>query len=648
MIRNLSLAWKLIILILSSTAVIFVAAFTYNYHFSNQTVLKNVEENARNLAYSTVYKIESVLQAVEKIPKNLASIIENYPYEREDLLRLAYSTVSTNPEIFGSAVAFEPYAFNSDTYYFSPYCYKEKGQTLLTVLGSDTYNYFHLDWYQIPKELKRPIWTEPYYDEGGGDIITSTYSVPFYKEGKGDTRTFGGIVTADISLMWLTEIVSSVKIYQSGYAFLITQNGVIVTHPEEQLIMRESIFSIAEAKGDLRLRELGQAMIRGDEDFIPIKDFVSGKQSWMYYAPLPASDWTLGVIFPEAELFADLHRLSRTVILIGVFGFAFLCLVIVTISGTITKPLRYLARTTSEIAKGNLDIELPEVAAKDEIGELTRSFRNMKVALKEYITNLTETTAAKERIESELKIAHTIQMSFLPKQFPPFPEKDSFDIYAELEPAREVGGDLYDFFLLDDEHLFVVVGDVSDKGVAAALFMAVTKTLMKGVAAPNLDPSEILARVNVELCLDNETMMFVTVFCGVLNLTTGAIRYSNAGHNPPVLFRLGQDPQWLELPKGTTLGVMENAEYQTVELKLNPGDTLLAYTDGVTEAMDTEETLYSDQRLLQTLEGEARTSPEEMVKHVLESVQKFAEGAPQADDITVLAVRFKGVSKRPN
>ena len=190
-----------------------------------------------------------------------------------------------------------------------------------------------------------------------------------------------------------------------------------------------------------------------------------------------------------------------------------------------------MARATEEIATGNLDIELPALRSKDEVGRLADSFSHMKNSLKQYIKELTETTAAKERIESELKVAHDIQMSLLPKLFP---ERKEFDIYATLEPAREVGGDLYDFSLLEEDRLFFLVGDVSGKGVPAALFMAVAKTLLNRLAERCTDPSLVLTQVNKELCRENESSMFVTLFCGLLDFKTGDLLFSNAGHNPPL------------------------------------------------------------------------------------------------------------------
>lgn len=639
--KNRGLAFKLMVFILASSACIFSAAFSYNYYSSKKTVIRDVEENARNLARSTVYRIESVLQGVEKVPVNMASVVGRYPYGVVDIFHLVQSAVANNPEVYGSIIAYEPYNYEPDTEYFAPYCYRgSNGSIKSEVLGGEDYRYFVMDWYQIPKLLKEVVWSEPYYDEGGGNIIMATVSVPFYKEADGE-KDFQGIVTADISLSWLTEIVSSVTIHRTGYAFVITRNGVFVTYPDNGFIMRKSIFSIAEENADRNLRDIGRDMIAGREDFIPLVDFASGKKSWMYYAPLPSNGWSIGVIFPEDELYADVWDLGKEVVIIGLVGFLFLFFTVAMISQTITRPLRFLDATTHEIAKGNLDIELPEPRSNDEIGRLTRSFKEMKSALKEYIANLAETTASKERMESELKIARTIQMSFLPKRFPSLPETEVVEVFATLEPAREIGGDLYDFFFLDRDHLFFVVGDVSGKGIPAALFMAVSKTLLKGVTELGMEPSEVLERVNAELCIDNESMMFVTVFCAVLDLRTGELRYSNGGHVPPVLLREGGEPAWVEIPPGVFLGTFDDARYKTGTLTLIPGDTILVYTDGVSEAMDARRELYTGARLMTTLRSVSDGSPGTVVREVLESVRDYSSGEPQADDITILAVRFK-------
>jgi sigma-B regulation protein RsbU (phosphoserine phosphatase) len=257
---------------------------------------------------------------------------------------------------------------------------------------------------------------------------------------------------------------------------------------------------------------------------------------------------------------------------------------------------------------------------------------------------LVEAYVEKERMEEALRLAHDIQINMLPKNFPPFPERHEFDIFAAIVPAKEVGGDLYDFFFIDDDHLCFAVGDVSGKGVPAALFMAVTKTLFKATAANGGTPGEILARLNTEICRDNESCMFVTVFCGILNIRTGEVDYSNGGHNLPYyLHQSGVSP--LDNTGGRALGLVEQSPYATGRLMLAPGEALLLYTDGVTEAMNLSETLYSDQRLEQFLTLNRGSSPRQMIGDLVADVKRFASGAPQSDDITALTLTYFGTTR---
>jgi sigma-B regulation protein RsbU (phosphoserine phosphatase) len=254
---------------------------------------------------------------------------------------------------------------------------------------------------------------------------------------------------------------------------------------------------------------------------------------------------------------------------------------------------------------------------------------------------LIEAYVEKERMEEALKLAHDIQMNMLPKIFPPFPERQEFDIFAAIVPAKEVGGDLYDFFFIDNDHLCFAVGDVSGKGVPASLFMAVTKTLFRSTASNGGTPGEILARLNAEICRDNESCMFVTLFCGILNIRTGQVDYSNGGHNVPYyLHHDGVSP--LENLGGRALGLVEQSPYASGRMVLRPGEALLLYTDGVTEAMDSSETLYSDQRLAQFLGTNRGSAPRQIIGDLIGDVRQFAGGAAQSDDITVLALLYFG------
>jgi phosphoserine phosphatase RsbU/P len=639
MLKNRGIAFKLVVFFTLSSAIIFTLIFGYNYYVSRKTIEKNLEEHARTIVTNAMNKIETVLRATQKVPENIAYFLENSSYNEKELVQLIYTVVEKNEEIYGAAIAFEPYAFKKTSQYFAPYFYKPN-QWIEFKSIDKYYNYLYSDWYQIPKELKRPQWIEPYFGEGGG-IIMSSYSVPFYKKVDGK-RQFKGIVIVDVSLEQLRNIVSSIKVLKTGYGFLISKNGTIVTHPLKDLIMNETIFSIAEARNDTRLREIGRKMIHGESGLVPFKSITTGKLCWMYYIPIPSSGWSLAVLFPQDEMIEDITNLNKIVIFLGIFGLFLLSIAVVFIARSITEPLRGMAKATEHIGAGNLDIELPPVKTRDEVGRLSEAFNYMKASLKEYIKELTEATASKERIESELKIAHDIQMGILQKRFPPFPDRDEFDIYATIKPAREVGGDFYDFFFIDDEHLCFVIADVSGKGVPAAFFMALTKTLIKAKATSGLTSDKIILRVNEDLCIGNDLNMFVTVFCGILNTITGEILYTNGGHNPPLLIRDKGDIAFIEGKGELMIGVMEDAAYTTESITLQPGDSLFLYTDGVTEAMNGKSELFSEERLKNEIFKCRGESIQQVIECIMGKIAQFSLEAPQSDDITMMIVQFKG------
>ena len=350
------------------------------------------------------------------------------------------------------------------------------------------------------------------------------------------------------------------------------------------------------------------------------------------------------VALPTDHIQAAIHNRSHLAVVVS--GLVLLLGSMIAIFGAkrISQPIVELTQMTQQVAGGDFTQRIA-IAAKNEIGTLAASFNEMTRRLNESIEHLKETTAAKERIESELKIAHEIQMSMVPKIFPPFPDRSEFDIFAALVPAKEVGGDLYDFFFLDDDRLCFAVGDVSGKGVPASLFMAVTKTLFRATAAHGGTPGEILARLNKEICRDNDSCMFVTFFCGILDIRTGQIDYSNGGHNLPYHLR-GDGVSPLGKFGHRALGLVEQSSYASGRVVLSPGEALLVYTDGVTEAMDSSDTLYSDRRLERFLASHRDSSPRQMIGDLIDDVRRFAGATPQSDDITALALHYFGTTQQ--
>ena len=300
----------------------------------------------------------------------------------------------------------------------------------------------------------------------------------------------------------------------------------------------------------------------------------------------------------------------------------------------------FIQSNEEELAAGTATVNVPPIRTGDEVELLADSFRKMEEDMISYIREFMKATAEKERIGAELNVATQIQADMLPRIFPPFPERPEFDIYASMTPAKEVGGDFYDFFLVDDDHLALVIADVSGKGVPAALFMVIAKTLIKNHAQNRETPGEVFTQTNAQLCEGNDAGLFVTAWMGVLEISTGKFVYVNAGHNPPLLKRAGGQYEWLKSRPGFVLAGMEGIRYRENTLELMPGDTLYLYTDGVTEATSSAQELYGEERLQAALNEASELPVSQLLPRIKNCIDTFVGDAEQFDDITMLGLQY--------
>ncbi|MGD9556269.1 MAG: SpoIIE family protein phosphatase [Mangrovibacterium sp.] len=635
-----SLSFRIIIRILISCIGLGLLIFSVYYYYTRSLIEKSTRENAVFLAESSVNKIEEIIHPSEMIPKNLAWIIETGSIQNDSILSFLTRLVKNNPFIYSSAIAFEPFIFDSKSTFYAPYAYRSGPVIETTILGSADYNYLIMDWYQVPATLRQPYWSEPYYNEGGKGALLSTYSVPFYLN-KDSKRVFAGVISIDISLDWLTEIVNSVKIFKTGYAFLISRNGMFVTHPDHSKIMNETIFTSAKEQDIGGMRELGRSMIRGESKLTSLQLPDRGKV-WIYYTQLPSTKWSIGVIYPHKEIYASLFRLNLFILLLSVAGLSILIVMTVRIITRMISPLTKFSGSARLIAEGNFNTELPHIETNDEMKELHDSFEFMQRELTDYITQVRETTSAKEKIESELRIAKEIQMGMIPHIFPPFPELPEIDLFASLLSAKEVGGDLYDFFMIGEHHLSFAIGDVSGKGIPASLFMAVTRTLLRSVSEKKKSAAEIVNAINKTLTLNNDSNMFVTFFLGILDTHTGMLSFCNAGHNPPVLISRSRGTRYFNITKAIPVGLFEDFEYGEETIQIEAGDQLFLYTDGLTEAENAESELFGDDHLIEFLQKNTVSSPKELIKKVTKEVSLHVNGYIQSDDLTMMSIIYNG------
>lgn len=644
MLKNKSIAVYFMVFIFIPTSLILLALLAFDSLISSRFMFKANKAEIQSATLSKINTIETKIQPAKTLAIALAEVMNGFTSYDEDYLDfLLEKFVSSNVDVVGMSITFKPFEYNRNTGFKSLYCYQEATDNghvyIKDRIGPQ---YMFMDWYQIPIESQTPHWSEPYIETRSQTLIV-TYSQLFYKKTK-NGRQIAGVVTADLSLDWLANIMKDIKITKSSYAVLLSPEGVFLTHPEPDMAMNESLFSQAELRGDPQLRSIAKKMTAGETGLETIKRDAYFQKAQMSYAPIALNNWSIGILTPQNEVFGDVVYMFVIAVVLTIVGVVLLFVTVFAVSHSLTKPITVLAGITKEIAKGNLDLKLPRLSSTREITLLTQSFQQMTTNLKAHIEQLTKTTAENERIESELYIARNIQQDMLPSVFPPYPDNPYFDIFAAIKPAKEVGGDLYDFYLIDENHLYFVIGDVSGKGVPASLFMAVTKTLLKAKSGPDISPEKIFQMVNDELAANNDNSMFVTLFLGVLNLETGVITYSNAGHNLPVIITKKGTVKFIEPLDGLVLGIMPGVSYKRAMLKLNPGDRLFLYTDGVPEAQSPNQNFFGNNKMISAIEKNINLPSKELTMAMLNDVDDFSKGE-QADDITIMIIDFMKLKK---
>jgi sigma-B regulation protein RsbU (phosphoserine phosphatase) len=492
-------------------------------------------------------------------------------------------------------------------------------------------------WKAIMEKGQEHAISDPLISKSTGERVFVVASVVTNEKGE---RI--GIAAATVLLKTLSRIVENINIGKSGAGWVVDSTGLVVAHPNPALPMKLNVLK-SSAMGYQGLEELGQKIVKGEPGQ---GSFVrpDGARLVTIFNPIPGTPgWTFGIVLKQSELMERPERLMRRIVWLMAGMLAIVLLVVIVLSRKITAPVLMLKEGVNIVSTGNLDHRL-DIRTGDEIQELADAFNRMTTDLKEHIRILTETTAAKERIQSELNVATDIQASLLPRLFPAFPDRPEFDIFASMDPAKEVGGDFYDFFFIDDNNLCFLIADVAGKGVPAALYMMVAKTLLKSEGQRLGEPDRILSCVNNVLAADNESCMFATVFCAILDIRSGEVRFANAGHNPPLMLD-SRGIRYLTLKAGFVLGPMQDTVYETERLTMQPGDTLFLYTDGVTEAANIEDKLYGEPQLLSALQGGPKDDLVEMIQNIRAEVTRHANGALPSDDVTMVAIKYRGLKR---
>lgn len=628
-----SFAAKLNLYILSSLTIIFFIGMGFFYRISAHYIEKQIYQNISRQADDINLRVSHLMRMVEKIPENVSWLLPAYVTVPDSIFNITRQVVKNNDEIFGCAIAFEPYYFPSKGKYFAPYSYM-KGDSVITIQIDSNYNYYQRNWYKLAKENNISRWTRPYHELSSHEVITSTYSVPLRVHNK-----IIGIFSVDLSLNWLTEVIDSIKPYPDSYIFIINRNGRYILHNRHNIFQHqeENIFDIASSSDDSSVIHIARKIANGETGKATFFDHHD--KSYIFYSPITGTEWCLATICPYTSLYEGLNTFNLIIFIVFMI---FLCLVYILITTTvhkITHPLKNLTISASSIAEGNFNTRLPVIHSQDEMKDLYDAFNEMQNKLSRYLNNLETTIAAKEKIESELRIAHDIQMNMLPKSFPAFPEREEIDLYAVIFPARQVGGDLYDYFILNNK-LYFAIGDVSGKGIPASLLMASTISLLRTFSSHYSSPAQITCSLNNSIQERNENGMFVTFFIGMLDLDTGRLRYCNAGHTPPILTHPDRTVSVFDIRPDLPLGILKDHIYQEYTYQFVAGSGILLYTDGVTDAENPAHEFYTKERLLRAVRKNHESHPREFIENILIDIQNHRKSQELTDDLSMLTIIY--------
>ena len=633
---KMGLTTRMVLWVTLSVAAIFTAVHSYDYSLTRSLLDQQLRQRTELEVSASETQISDTLARLQQQADLTAALIGRITPTQRKLEAMIKASMQQYEEAYGMAVVVES-DLGQPKNMFASYFYRSGSALRFVDLSSESYNLHQQEWYLQASQKGLRGWTEPYFDQGAGETLMTTYLAPLIGE-LGLT-----LVTIDLAISSIQNMLAKIEDGKPGMSiYAVTPGGHIISGNDKALMLRQ-LDEIKQYKAQLPewyhqlLTEVKQRQSGSFSDYCPRIQ----ENCWISYAPLGNTQWTLLVTYSQATLESQLITYSQQRLLLIILGVALLALVIWVITRRQIMPLRELDKATLAFTEGELDYRLPKPPFNDEIGSLTKRFAQMQVSLKQHINKLKHETQQRERLNSELNTASQIQQSLLPIASEINDRKLGVALSAYLKPARAVGGDLYYYYIQDKQLLRFVIGDVSDKGIAAAIFMARVVTAIRAIAEHTTDPAEILTTLNSQLVEDNEACMVVTLLAGNLDLRTGQLQLASAGHPMPLLISRHHRVSHIDQQNGPAIGLYEY-EYQSVSTTLEPQTYLFAYTDGLDEAANDRMELFGDDRVLNILSTAMPSDANELINKVVNHVNQFVGDAEAADDLTLLAIHWSG------
>jgi len=631
---NKSIAYRLSIYISLAVISVFIAFIGIYFLYNRQLIEENVENKAITLSAEIKSEVNQYVVSVKEITSNISEQIIYYTKQNESD-HFITSLVNKYPYINAIHISIDSSVTEID--FRNYYCYRNQDSVFLQKSNKRFETCLQEE--KTAGELvdkQVPGWTEPFLCKKNNNVVAAMY-FPVKKEINSGDKVVVGEVFCELSLLELNKSVNKVEVGKNGFAFLLSREGVFITHPIKEWILKKNIFDVSKSIVDVSNfdpNEVKKGIQPGT--LIAHPELLNYKKSWVYYTPVNENGWILIFILPFNELYEPLYLPILQMLFFSVLGILIIYLLVTYITNKQIEPLSSVTQQLKFFSRiaGNLKND-----SENEVAQVSESLNLMRSWFERYKVNRSLEDQIKESRERDIQQASEIQQSFIKTDFPAFPDRTDVDLYATYKPARGVSGDLFDYFFLDDKQLLFTIGDVSGKGIPAAFFMSVAQTILKSNSKKKM-PRLIVEGANTDLYTNNHHQFFLTLFLGVLNVETGMLNYCNAAHTASYILKENGKLIDLAQSHGLPLGLYFDKKYSQAEIKLEKGDSVILYTDGVTELNDANSLQYGNERLEQKLTSLAGHSPKEIIFEIEKTLSLFMDKSSQSDDISILILKY--------
>lgn len=636
---NKSIAYRLSIFISIAVISVFLAFIIISFLLNRNILNENIKDKATGLSSKVIMEVDKQLVSTREIASNISEqIIFFEQFDSSDKLILSLmnkypfvNVIHINidsgvPEFKHNYVSFRRndsilFEAHNEKFY---HCLTEK-EIIENIAASN-----------------KQEWSDVFYCYNSKNMTVSAYS-PIFLPSENNKKI--GYVVCEVSIDNLNDIINSVDAGNNSFAFLLSKNGQFITHPLKEYVLNKNFFSVSDKSTIKNKTDIKAVIDKGlSGSFVAYPEFLDHKKHWVHFTRLEEIEWTIVFAMPYYELFEPLYIMILKMLLISVLGILVILISIRLITNRLVEPL---SEVTAELKQfSNIDGD-NNIDSLDEIKLVSESLNFMKLWYKKFKARELQVAKSNKLQDQDLQQASEIQQSFINTNFKAFSRIKEFDLFAIYRPVRVVSGDLFDYFLIDDEHLIITMGDVSGKGVPAAFFMIVAQTIIKNNASFR-SARTIVERTNNKLHTTNQHQFFLTLFLGVLNIKTGVLDYCNAAHTPTYIVKLNGDIIELSQSHGLPLGLYLNKKYSNSRITLDKGDSLVLYTDGITELQNENKLHFGNERFVENLRNLVGSEPENMVNSIEKNLNVFKGQAAQSDDIALMCIKYNGIKNLDN